>query len=841
MKNSIWVWDAEKKTGNFPDLLVNNDKSKAFLETNNYNGLCATKGIGKTFLIQVKRRNLQKEGNICLPIFKDDYLSDWGLEKISIDPDLCSNFMRGVLKKSDSVKDWCKIWINSILSTALSSFKKINDYIIEERYLRKISLLNTLNLSDNIFKCLLWNRDDYISDSNENHNYKEILSSIISNNDKKVYFFIDRIDQAFDLYDDEFRKNQWVNMQLGLILAVKEIMIPNFNIIYTIREEVLHNLDRVGSQNRKYLDTVLRLQYTQEDQKLMFINYINNETDESKLFSKNDENYAMKFVGFTEIEHPTVKKKEGLFEVLYRHSFDRPRDIQQFGDAISSKIQRLKECSEEERISEVKQIIRDTAITIASNFLIERIEFIEDATIDIINKHLCEFDSNIVSGKWMLQTCRRLNKCETCNFNCAKCLERPIRNLYSLGFLGYVEKDSNTQTFINSQDFSFVNREQTSIERKSQDIEFFLLHPAVTKYIEKLYSKKIYHCHDFIIGKNNPVQITKEMISKFSNKDNPERKNHPQIDVLVFIATEAEFNPIRYFLKQEQKNDYWYEIDNDIKIAYYLLDKMGMLELGIQGQKKINELHPRLIAMIGFCAGNKKTTHLGDLIVPTKIFNYSNGKQLSNDQIMPDLEVLELEENIRRVLTYKTFSLPSDRKTPDEEKCELLEEFLNCEDIDKIDASKYQCYTNLVRSFSHQKLIKYTAEGKNMLTDKGKDELTKLKAELSEPSQFQIHKDTLACGVYVQERDDIFDFFKHNKDRKTVGLDMESFALFRLGNFNDIKSIVVKGVGDYGGRTKKKDNLFVPYASYMSYCLLKEIIKTLYEQKIIKRKKKNKS
>ncbi len=60
-------------------------------------------------------------------------------------------------------------------------------------------------------------------------------------------------------------------------------------------------------------------------------------------------------MGIEKINHPYIGVDEELFDIIYRHSFDRPRDIQQFGDSLAECISNLKKLtSNEEKIFSIK-------------------------------------------------------------------------------------------------------------------------------------------------------------------------------------------------------------------------------------------------------------------------------------------------------------------------------------------------------------------------------------------------------------------------------------------------------------------------------------------------------
>ena len=69
---------------------------------------------------------------------------------------------------------------------------------------------------------------------------------------------------------------------------------------------------------------------------------------------------------------------------------------------------------------------------------------------------------------------------------------------------------------------------------------------------------------------------------------------------------------------------------------------------------------------------------------------------------------------------------------------------------------------------------------------------------------FDVHLASFACGSAVIEKDDIFQILQSKYDRKTLALDMESFAFFEaIKGFSHLcYAIVCKGVCDYANNQK---------------------------------------
>ncbi len=170
--DSVWIWDAERQDGDFPELLVESELVKKFLEEE-YFGVSATKGIGKTFLIQVKRRMSNRNDILSLP--KEKNGSEWGLERLSFNLDLCSSYMYGLLNGNKSVDVWYKIWQYSILISTLSTILITRKDIFDNLYTEQkfiSSLAGSTTISENINSCFQLNKDEYRELNNQLDNFK---------------------------------------------------------------------------------------------------------------------------------------------------------------------------------------------------------------------------------------------------------------------------------------------------------------------------------------------------------------------------------------------------------------------------------------------------------------------------------------------------------------------------------------------------------------------------------------------------------------------------------------------------------------------------------------------
>ena len=107
------------------------------------------------------------------------------------------------------------------------------------------------------------------------------------------------------------------------------------------------------------------LHYSKEDQERIFNNTIKiQHTDylfNPRLIANN--NYAEAFIGINKLCHPyVIGEEESIFECIYRHTFDRAREIQYIGDALAVNLEEIKKLeSQLKREEKVKEIIETTS------------------------------------------------------------------------------------------------------------------------------------------------------------------------------------------------------------------------------------------------------------------------------------------------------------------------------------------------------------------------------------------------------------------------------------------------------------------------------------------------
>jgi nucleoside phosphorylase len=85
--------------------------------------------------------------------------------------------------------------------------------------------------------------------------------------------------------------------------------------------------------------------------------------------------------------------------------------------------------------------------------------------------------------------------------------------------------------------------------------------------------------------------------------------------------------------------------DLPITIVAASQNDMGMVPAAILATKTVRAWEPRIMAMVGVCAGVKGKVNLGDVVVGKQLFDYGSGK-IEGGQLTPDYQPMLLNEQV---------------------------------------------------------------------------------------------------------------------------------------------------------------------------------------------------
>ena len=616
---SIWLPDAELASGKQTrfDSYTETKCIAPFLEPDSrFLGVSSVKGIGKTFVLQVKRVKSSKK-YLCLPQCSTPSIdNNWATERITFQS-------YDQIQTKNPYDDLVLLWMNAIRCYVVNNIrdeteaitKVIEDRSKEKRISKEIERFmlsdenrSLGNLVSNIITEPQWNNLLKQYDSAIKSICNRSLAIQRKNNprSKDIAVFVDKVDQSIlqtnaeppadcvvcpkkdnysecrserkdptycsaengcqsknccygcelfastkanaglRIYDESNSArikhvNIWQYLQLALMHAaafISDETQGRIKVFYTMREEVFNcEGNRLGEQNNKIAGRTQKLKYSINEQEKIFNECIQEQADEY-LFDPSYKNtpgkQAYAFVGISKLCHPYCKTKDGtndsetLFESIFRHSFDRSRDIQRFGEYLTERIDEIRNCPTEHKREEfVKQAIEDLAANLAycekqsestvnPSYYTEKMRYLPNYWSDNTNFEnlLSLIDRNLLFEDDMRCICQRINNVSSCpNIGCKndKCKRHPFTVLFKLGYLGHILRNPNNeyyerQIFLDAGEISYFAEAD---DLMSASHVAYIIHPALSKSIQRKYNKSFLHFSGFILGKNRPVETEK--------------------------------------------------------------------------------------------------------------------------------------------------------------------------------------------------------------------------------------------------------------------------------------------------------------------------------------------
>lgn len=613
---SIWLPDAEIATGSQArfDTFTSTKIVTEYLNNDaNLWGICAVKGVGKTFVLQIKRAQMSNK-KICLPIgIKPSASNNWATDTVLFQS---TKSLASLKNFNNVILFWKYSIIVYVINQLINRLKDLYGEDIEEVYELK-RMIEEWNRNGKICKdtyqrCMdetynnlyaivknIITDADWVKAADSELDYlclvKHKISKLLSKTKKiSVALYIDKVDQSIQevnaeppvdcaicekskftticenpnksqkycldkstlcksqccygcetyivppnmslrVHSSENGKyrhiNIWQYLQLGLLVAVSQIRTDfegKIEVNYTIRKEALaceENL--LGQHSQKILNTYFELYYSKDEQEKIFCQCIKNQ-DPKYLFDASlagiDGREAEAFVGVSTLCHPyNLALSETVFESIYRHSFDRARDIQMYGAVLTAHLDEIRKISTVlGRGEKVKELIEETAAELAFNndpsfasgntcYYFEKMSLLPNfwAQTNNFKRLMSMIEKNLMFVRDIREICKKFNGIKICKKMCKTCpaIHHPFSMLYKLGMLGVISINSSRegdveQQFLHSKKVTYITGNDLL---NVNDECIYILHPALTKSIDKLQGKKIMHFNAFILGKGMKV------------------------------------------------------------------------------------------------------------------------------------------------------------------------------------------------------------------------------------------------------------------------------------------------------------------------------------------------
>ncbi|MFA7059216.1 MAG: PIG-L family deacetylase [Pedobacter sp.] len=453
----------------------------------------ATKGFGKTFLLKAKRIMFQKERKDiqCIP---ENSLLDKPAGETIFSAEMCDFY-------SGTSNHWVTIWTASIVITVLKQLGKLSDDDLS----KKLSVLKNNNLktvTDHLVNILKMGRENYFELVD---NYNENLIPKSKNIHSPIAIFIDNVDEYFKKHINpeimrpsdvgEVSPTIWYYSQIGLIEAIYQLQRSNHHlkVFASIRKEAVLKLKEFDPMIQQYLGSSVDVVYSRQDIMEIFIKNI--KKDKNLIDASIKENNPIQaFLGLLQVTHSLSREKENIFDYIYRHTLQRPRDFMVIGARISDT--RPLDRTEDN----LKIIINKAASDIATQYINETLPHIDGLDYDKLFELI---DKNILTKKDVNKICSKYNSNSCYDSDCKLCdLNHVFCNLYKAGLLGYIRKDlvyaSKIQKFALPGEYTF---DPNGILPTSP---YYFLHPILEEKIRSLNPKFEKNIAKIIIGYDHP-------------------------------------------------------------------------------------------------------------------------------------------------------------------------------------------------------------------------------------------------------------------------------------------------------------------------------------------------
>ncbi|WP_353735141.1 hypothetical protein [Okeania sp. SIO2C2] len=328
------------------------------------------------------------------------------------------------------------------------------------------------------------------------------------------------------------------------------------------------------------------------------------------------------------------------------------------------------------------------------------------------------------------------------------------------------------------------------------------------------------------------------------------------IDILIITALKDELDALKNC--DNQSGNTWQELKDSSNYPYYKTTlnhkngtqlnilaarppEMGENDTSILATRLTSELKPCYLAMTGVCAGNKKDVFLGDVIVADRVFNFDHGKFVAHDELINNQQI-RFEEIFHDIRTYNlnskwkvaiedfsqdwlsTIQTPRPKSYYHQERW-LLHKLYDYQQKpneysrpNEHSERKTECpdWEEVIPRLKEKKLLKtYSLElTKKALKGINNEREKYLKDQrYKDPLNPKIHISPIATTSKVQEDPQLFQGIKELQ-RKTLGVEMEAYAIGKVAETRDIPMIIVKGVQDYANHDK--NDQFREYAAEVS-------------------------
>ena len=374
------VWSVEADIFDFDDSAImdfvySNRDVDRFMSAKDSMGIAACKGMGKTFLLKAKRLEMMKDKSILI-LPKDSIVDVSGtiaIESMQI------NFL-------SSYSNWVSLWISCIAIYLLSqdSFANIIDEQDMEDFpscVRKLLKRKNTGIFNVLHRVLSFKSKECL---NEVVHASTLLYDYVQRIQQQVVIFVDKLEEPFNrgyyaipgstaAAQGRYNASIWSYSQLSFAEAVYTLYSGrhHIKIFYSIRKEALFHGEQISSEYPKLRSRIVRLKYSPQELYNMFCLYISKERKNELCCPELAETNPIKaLVGLDTIVHRSGYTEESVWSYIYRHTFQRPRDIMEMCEAIHRHIVKAKNvCTNEEKTRLLRRWVNEISTMECMSYL----------------------------------------------------------------------------------------------------------------------------------------------------------------------------------------------------------------------------------------------------------------------------------------------------------------------------------------------------------------------------------------------------------------------------------------------------------------------------------------
>jgi class 3 adenylate cyclase len=325
-----------------------------------------TKGFGKTLLLKAKRVVYQQsKSTVCLP---ENALLDKPIGDKVFSAEMIELYGHGT-------ENWRKVWLISIAATVLKHLGMIDGLTLNPRLQALLGDPHLRSVIDHFVNLLDFPRGDLFRSGSETDSH---LVPRLRSVNQPVALFVDSIDEYFNKHivaaglrasdAGELSAEVWHLSQMALVETAYQIRRVNHHVkvLAAVRKEAFSRLDDATPMVQQYRGSTVDIAYSAESLREIVLNNIRREKERNLVNpARLRADPIEAFAGMTHVTHGATGQREEVFEYIYRHTLQRPRDLMTIG-------QKLSDIAPAERSEQaIKAAVNQGATEIAREYLNE--------------------------------------------------------------------------------------------------------------------------------------------------------------------------------------------------------------------------------------------------------------------------------------------------------------------------------------------------------------------------------------------------------------------------------------------------------------------------------------